>query len=192
MKKLTTAWVILWFPLLAFATPSAWVIVPSQSHLSFTAIQNDSPLTGQFNFKGEGHFDPQQLEASNVTVTIDLASVKTSYQEADDMLKNSDWFDILHFPQATFTAKKFVLIPKTQNHYEAPGTLTIRNKTLPVTLHFVLDKYTNKDAHATGELTLRRTQFGVGQGEWASTSAVKDDVKVNFDLTAVKKEKEKS
>lgn len=182
--KLWITTLIFAFSLNAYA--SEWQIVPTESSLTFTATQNNSPLSGEFKrFKGSINFDPAQLATSNVNITVDTGSVSASYQEVADTLKTPDWFDIKIFPEATFKATQFT---KTgDNSYKAEGTLTIRDKTVPVTLNFNLDTYSQTKAHATGSTTLKRTAFGVGRGDWAKTTDVKDDVQVNFKLSCIKK-----
>ena len=90
-----------------------------------------------------------------------------------------------NFPTASFTADKFV---KTGDKtYQAMGTLTIRDKTVPVTLNFTAADYSATHALMKGTTTLKRTDFGVGQGEWADTKAIKDEVKIDFTIGASKK-----
>lgn len=169
-----------------FAELPAWQIVPAESSITFTATQNNAPVSGKFKtFTGDIHFDPTQLGASQVSITVDIASVSTSYAEVQDALKTPAWFNVKVFPQAVFKANSFT---KTGDKtYEAKGTLTIRDKTQPVVLTFSLDDYSATNANVKGSTTLKRTQFGVGQGEWAATDGVKDDVKVDFVLKTVKK-----
>lgn len=163
----------------------AWKIVPEQSAIKFTAIQNDAPVSGEFKtFAGEINFDPADLQTSHVRIIVNLNSVTTSYQQVADTLKTAEWFNVKDFPQAIFTAKHFN--KPSNNNYQATGTLTLRNTTLPVVLDFVLDEYSKTKAHAKGSVTLKRTAFGVGQGEWIKTDQIKDDVKVEFTLTAIK------
>lgn len=184
MKKILTALFLLFLPILAIAT--AWQIVPQESSLTFTATQNNSPVSGQFkSFTGEINFDPNQLNSSSINIVVDMGSVTTSYKEVADTLKTPDWFDVKSFPKATFKASQFT---KTADKtYQATGNLTIRDKSIPITLSFVLDKYTSTKAHVTGSTTLKRTAFAIGKGDWAKTDDVKDDVKVNFILSASKK-----
>lgn len=165
------------------AAPAQWQIVPGQSSISFTATQNNAPVSGKFTaFTGEIFFDPAQLEASQIKIIVDMNSVSTSYQDVANTLKTTDWFDIKDFPQAVYTANHFV---KTDgNTFQANGMLTIRNKTIPTVLKFTLEKYTANDALAKGTVTLQRTTFDVGKGEWAKTDSVKDTVIVNFVLVA--------
>ncbi len=83
--------------------------------------------------------------------------------------------------QARFEAARF--IDKGQGDYEAVGTLTIRGTSRPLTLpfHLTLDK---DQARAAGHVGLVRTDFGVGQGPWASGQWVGLDVGVDIDLAA--------
>lgn len=177
---------ILLTPAFAFAAVPTWEIVPNQSSITFTATQNGAPVTGQFKkFTGEIHFDVNQLNTSNVKITIDMNSVNVGYGEVASTLKTPDWFNVKAFPQAVFQADKFI---KTgEDTYQAMGTLTIRDKTIPVTLNFSGKEDDQHIAHLKGSTMLKRTAFGVGQGDWAKTDNIKDDVKVEFILTAVKK-----
>ena len=173
-------------PMISVGAVTAWQIVPSDSSLTFTATQNDAPVTGKFKtFSGEINFDLDQLSTSNVKIIVDMSSVTDAYNELSDTLEASDWFNVKLFPQAIFQAKEFT---KTgEKTYEAKGTLTIRDKTLPITLTFTQEEYSQTKARMKGGAVIKRTAFGVGQGEWADTKAVKDDVKIDFTIVAVKK-----
>jgi len=173
-------------PVTVFAAVPTWTIVPNQSSITFTATQNGAPVTGQFKtFTGDIHFDVNQLKDSNVKINVDMNSVTASYGEVGSTLKTPDWFNVKVFPQAVFTASKFT---KTgEDTYQAQGTLTIRDKTVPVTLDFSGKEDSQHIAHLKGSTMLKRSAFGVGQGDWAKTDNIKDDVKVEFTLTATKK-----
>src|SRR5690606_28094519 len=105
-----------------------------------------------------------------------------SYAQVADTLKTADWFDVKRFPKAIFKAAHFTLIEK--NTYQADGTLTIRDKTAPASVHFVLDNYTKTNTQLHGDTILKRTVFGVGQGDWSKTNTIKDEVTVHFSLDA--------
>jgi polyisoprenoid-binding protein YceI len=176
--------VALCWPMVVMAAP-IWKIVPENSSITFTATQNNSPVTGSFKSFGTFvRFDPVDLKASRVEVNVAVASVKTSYSQIADTLLTPDWFNASVFPHAIFTAKNFMQVK--DNTYAAKGLLTIRDKTIPIVLMFKLDEYSANKAHATGWTTVKRTQFGIGQGEWAKTGEVKDDVTVTFDVSATK------
>ncbi len=183
MKAVVFSLAVLLMPIFAEAATPAWHIVSTQSSLTFTATQNDSPVSGEFKkFTGEVKFDPAQLSTSSAHIVVDINSITTSYSEVGDTLKTSDWFDVKLYPQAALDLTQF---SKTgSNQYQAHGMLTIRDKTVPVIVTFILDEYSQTKAHAKGTTTLKRTAFGLGKGDWAKTDAVKDDVRVDFVVTA--------
>jgi len=167
------------------ATAFEWHIVPDKSSLHFKAIQNNSPIKGEFKkFTGNIEFDQQALNKIRVEIVIDMASVSTVFKDVADALRTAEWFDTKAFPKATFSAKNFKKI--SDKDYEAQGQLTLRDKTLSLILHFTFEKYTDKEAIATGYATLKRTEFGIGQGEWKKTDGVKDPVEINFKIEAIR------
>lgn len=173
-------------PMICIAAVPSWQIVPNESNLTFTATQNGAPITGKFKtFTGEINVDPNQLSASNIKIVVDISSMSDVYNQLSDTLRTPEWFNVKQFPQAIFQSKEIV---KTGDKtYQVKGTLTIRDKTLPVTLMVTQEEYTQTKGRVKGTTTIQRTPFGVGQGEWADTNTVKDDVKIDFTLTAVKK-----
>ncbi len=169
----------------AFALAPAWKIVPERSSLIFVGTQNGAPAKGEFKkFSGEINFDLNQLQDSKIRIIVDMNSITTSYADVAVTLKTPEWFDIKLFPEAIFEASHFVKVGDKQ--YEAQGSLTIRDKTLPVTLTFIAEQPTGNSALVKGYTTLKRTAFGIGQGEWASADEVKDDVRVDFVVSATK------
>ncbi len=184
-RKILIAILFVW-PMISIAAIPAWEIKPKESSISFTATQNNAPVSGKFTtFSGLIHFDPNELSTSDVTITIDMNSVSTPYAEVAKTLKTAEWFNIATFPNAVFKANKFT---KTGDKtYQAQGSLTIRDKTVPVVLTFTLENYSKTQALVKGSTDLKRLAFNVGQGEWSKTDAVKDEVKVDFILSAVSK-----
>tara|TARA_R110000868_G_scaffold179832_1_gene420284 strand:+ start:1246 stop:1821 length:576 start_codon:yes stop_codon:yes gene_type:complete len=175
--------IILFLPFSVYASVPAWKILPSESSIKFTGVQNSAPASGTFKkFNGTIHFDPNQLNSSNVDIVIDMNSVSMSYGDFTTALLTEDWFNVKLFPDAVFKASKFI---KTgDNKYQADGTLTIRDKTVPIQIIFNTKELSSDKVIVTGNTILKRIQFGVGQGEWADTDAIKDDVKVIFSVTA--------
>ncbi|MFU8797461.1 MAG: YceI family protein [Gammaproteobacteria bacterium] len=171
-------------PLQAAPPLPSWQIVSKDSILAFTATQNDAPVSGTFKkFAGDIHFDPLNLKDSKVRMVVDIASLTTAYGEVADILKTADWFEAKLFPQAIFIAQHF--IQTGDKTYQAKGDLFIKGKNLPVTLTFTLEEYTLKKTRVKGSTTLKRTLFGIGKGDWSKTDEIRDDVQVNFNLTAV-------
>ena len=87
------------------------------------------------------------------------------------------------FPKATFTS---TTVRNTGgNAFEMDGTLSLRGVEKDLTIPFTLD-VDGSNAHAKGEVEVIRTDFGIGQGAFASADQVNLEVKVHFDFKASK------
>lgn len=177
---------------LFFVTPAeaaevpAFALVPEKSRLGFTAMVNNAPSEGEFkSFTTEIHFDPDNLEGSRVKVQVDMLSLSSTYEEIMANLKTADWFNTEVFPQAILETTAFRHLGG--QNYEADATLTIRDRTKPVTLAFALEQYDAGSAIVSGSTVIKRSEFGVGQGEWQDTGTVADEVTVTFHVEAVGK-----
>jgi polyisoprenoid-binding protein YceI len=114
-------------------------------------------------------------------VTIDMTSAKTGDDQRDASLPAADWFDAATHPKAVFTATKFE--KKGEGAYVAHGTLDLRGVKKPLDLPFKL-KIVGDKAQMSGETSLDRTLFGVGQGEFTATDQVPAKVTVRVQLNA--------
>jgi polyisoprenoid-binding protein YceI len=154
--------------------------------IRFTAYQQGAPVEGSFrDFTAEVVFDPDDLAASRVAAKIDAASITTGHKDRDTALRSASFFDVKTWPSATFGSNR--LVHRGGDRYEAQGQLTIRDVTRDVVLPFQLtieEKGGRKIANATGEVTISRLDYGVGQGEWASTKTVGDDVVIHIEIVA--------
>lgn len=164
-----------------FAQPTlpVWSIDQSKSKLTFTATQNNAPISGEFKkFEGKIKFNDTDLYNSEVKIVVDTASVFASYKDLVDALTSHDWLDPSDFPKAVFRAKG---LTKTAEGYKTQGELAIRSKKQPQTVEFTL-KQEKEELIAQGEFVINRLDFDLGQGEWKDTSEVKNEVKVKFDF----------
>lgn len=165
----------------ADAEPRNWVVGKGGS-LGFSARWNGEPVDGRFaRWTASILFSPDALDASKIDVSIDLGSVDTGDGQRDGTLTGSDFFDTGRFARATYRATKFKALGG--NRYRADGTLTLRGVSKSVPLNFTLDINGDK-ARAKGSATIDRTSFGVGQGDYASTSEIAGPVAVMFDFQA--------
>ncbi|MCJ2095227.1 YceI family protein [Methylobacterium sp. J-072] len=164
------------------ATAAEWAVDPAKSAIRFSGVQVGTPFSGRFErFEAKVDFDPAKPEAGRATVLVDLSSARTGDAQRDTALPQKDWFDVASASQARFEATRFV--DKGRGDYEAIGELTIRGAKRPLTLPFHLS-LEGPQAHATGHVGLVRTDFGVGQGAWASGQWVALEVGVDIDLVA--------
>lgn len=183
-KTLLTALVFL-LPTLGTCAVPSWQIIPVESNLTFVATQNDAPTSGTFKgFSGEIMVDPNQLDASHIKIIVDIKSISDAYNQLSETLSTPEWFNAKVFPQAIFESTQ--LVKTGDKTYDVKGNLTIRDKTLPITLKVTQEAYSATKGLVTGTTTIKRTAFGVGQGEWADTKSIKDDVKITFTVSAVK------
>lgn len=165
----------------ALAAPAKWTVDKGKSRIEFTGSQVGTEFTGSFSsFDVSIVFDPGDLGAARIKATIDTASAKTGDRQRDDALPSKDWFSVSEFPAAVFESSD---IRAAETGYEAKGTLTLRGVSRDLTLPFSLD-ISGGRAVADGAVSLVRSDFGVGQGEFASGEWVGLDVKVSVHIEA--------
>ena len=183
MKKIITLLFAITFATSANAA-NAWKIIPQKSKIEFRAIQGKSDVSGSFTkFDGEIFFDPQQLNTSKINITINTTSIKTSFSAALEKLRESSWLAINAFPQANFKSEKFSAIDG-KKYFRSEGILTIKEKSAPVILDFVLNEYSQTTAHISGKATIKRSTFGIGDADPKKADDVLDEVIVMVDVVA--------
>lgn len=166
------------------ALAANWAMVPAQSTLGFSGVQTGAPFQGTFGqWSAQISFDPAAPQAAHIKITIATSSAKTGDTQRDEALPGADWLDAKAFPQAVFEATGFT--PEGGANYQTTGTLTIRGISQKLTLPFSL-VVTGNQAVAKGQITLKRTDYGVGQGSWATGDWVALNAGVNFTLVANK------
>ncbi len=165
------------------ASIPSWQLTPAESSLTFTATQNGAPVTGEFKtFTGQILFSLSDLKHSQATITIDISSLSASYRDLTTTLMTPEWFNAKVFPKAVFKSTGFTQV--SDKTFQATGFLTIKDKTAPVTLTFTAVEPKNNQIIVDGTTSINRSTFGVGQGEWASTKEIKDEVMIHFKLVA--------
>lgn len=167
------------------ADAADWTLDPARSRLGFSGTQTGVKFKGRFTrYAAQIVFDPDRLDASHITVTVDLASAATGDTQRDTALPGKDWFDVADFPQAKFETT--TIRRQGASTYKSVGQLTIRGVTMPVALTFALQR-DGSVAHAVGHADLVRSAFGIGQGAWASGQWVALPVDVDLDIVATRR-----
>ena len=157
---------------------------PAKSSLRFTFEQAGAAASGNFKkFTTVLVYDEKNLAASSLNVRVDMASVDTQEPERDGMLKDADLFNATKYPAATFTASS--LAKRADGGLEAVGKLTIRDVSRDVRLPLTL-KATPEGFELSGKTTLKRLDYGVGQGEMKATDSVGNDVKIEYAVSLVR------
>ena len=164
----------------AFAAPAfaQQALVPAQSAVNFEAKQMGVPIKGHFQkFDAKIAFDAAKPEASKIHFTVDTGSATMGAKETDAELPKADWFNVAKFPQATFDSSAVKALGGGK--FQVDGTLTIKGNTQKVSLPVTLAQ-SGATTTATGTLPLKRLAFKIGDGDWADTSMVADEVNVQF------------
>jgi polyisoprenoid-binding protein YceI len=152
----------------------------SSGKLEFSGIQAGAKFTGAFRmFRVRLDFDPAKPAQGSLDVTVETGSVDTQDDERDQVLKSPDFFWVEKYSEAVFHATRF---ERDGAGWRVPGELTIRGVKRTEPVLFTLTPAAG-GSRMTGSASLKRLPFGLGQGDWASTEWVGDDVDVRFELT---------
>lgn len=162
---------------------SSWTIA-SGSTVRFSTSYVGEKINGSFGkFGGDITFSPDFLEKSHAEITIDMASVSSGDSQRDGTLKSADFFSVANFASGTFKTDRF---RKTGNGYVASGTLRLKGMAVPVSLPFTLDIAGDK-AVMRGIVSINRTAFRIGEGEFAATNEIPAQVKIDIRVNATRK-----
>lgn len=155
-------------------------LVPAQSEVQFTARQMGVPLDGHFKkFSAQVAFDPAKLATSKITFTVDTGSATLGSRETDAELPKPTWFNVPKFPQATFESTSIKALGGGK--FEVAGKLTIKGHVRDVVVPVALTQAAGTTT-AAGSFVIKRLDFKIGEGDWADTSMVANDVTVKFKL----------
>ena len=170
---------LLLLPLHAGATD--YVVDPARSHLSFSGSAQGEAFEGRFaRYSATVSIDGA---ATSVTAEVDVTSVDTQNSERDETLATAEFFDFAKFPKATF--RTTACRAAGAGRFECDAELTIRDKTVKLAFPFTI----NEGGKATldAKVTLDRTQFDVGTGDWSGEDAVAHAVEVTVHLALAPK-----
>lgn len=159
-----------------------WQVDHGKSQIRFVVKQMNVPVEGGFSrFTGRFWFEPARPEAGRFRVEIDMASADTGSDEGDDEARRPAWFDTARHPRAVFEST--AIQRQADGRYVAQGNLTVKGRTRTVGVPFALTRQPGGGWLAEGRFPLKRTDFGIGAGEWADPSVVGVDVDVRFRVT---------
>jgi len=163
------------------ASPAkAQSVLPATSEISFVTRQMGVPVEGRFRrWTAQMAFDPRKPAVGQVSFVIDTASAAFGSPETDSEVPKAAWFNAAAFPQARFQSSAIKAVGG--GRFEVAGQLSIKGQTKPLTVPVTLTQ-AGATSTASGSFTIRRLDFKVGEGEWADTSLVANDVVVKFRL----------
>lgn len=196
MKRSALAVVLAAFTALpALAAPTTYQIDPNHTNVLVTwshfGFSNPSANFGEAD--GTLIYDPDNVGASSVEVTLPLSGVSSFAVDFNEHLKSADFFDAAKFPKITFKSTK--VEAAGEGKLKVTGDLTVKDITKPVTLDVTLNKIgmhgiAKRNAAGFDATTkVKRSDFGVG----AYAPNVSDEISIRITTEAlVPKPEEKS
>ena len=106
-------------------------------------------------------------------------SVDIGSAEFNDELSGKLWFNSKVYPTAKFVSTGLKSVGP--GRYEATGNLTIKGKTQKILVPIVAS-IQGGSAILDGVLAIKRSDFSIGEGEWADFDTVANEVKIKFHL----------
>ncbi|MFM2348873.1 MAG: hypothetical protein RL654_3626 [Pseudomonadota bacterium] len=155
-------------------------VVPASSEIAFVSKQMGVAVEGKFRkWSAQITLDPKKPEAGKVAFTIDTGSASFGVPETDAEVGKAPWFNAAKFPQATFTSSAIKALGG--GRFEVRGKLTVKGVAQDAVVPVAVTQ-SGAASTATGAFTIKRLDFKIGEGEWADTSMVANDVQVKFKL----------
>ncbi|MFE2598105.1 YceI family protein [Streptomyces sp. NPDC059396] len=180
-------------PALAALT-GEYTIDPAHSTISFTVrhamVTN---VRGSFTeHEGSLSLDGSNPAASTAAIEVSIASVDTGMPDRDGHLRSADFFDAETFPKMSFRSTAAEQLDAET--YRVTGDLTIKDVTKPITIDLefqgsATDVYGNERVGFEGTASILRSDWGLTWNAALETGGVmvSDKVKLNFDISAIKK-----
>ena len=172
-----------WLPLtaalaLAAGAVQAQTVEPAASELVFVTRQMGVPVEGRFQrWSAQVALDPRRPEAGHVVLRIQMDSVSFAAPEVTAEAQRAAWLDTARYPQAVFESSGIRAVG--DGRYELSGRLTLKGETRDMVVPVTLTRR-GGGGTAVGHFTVRRSEYGIGEGEWADASLVAHEVLVRF------------
>ncbi len=92
-------------------------------------------LSGRFNdFDGSFSYEPEDVEASKVTVTVDTSSIDSNHAERDKHLRSDDFLNTGKHGEAKFVSKRIENVEDDGDEFDVVGDLTLHGVTKEITI----------------------------------------------------------
>ena len=154
----------------------------NRSTLEFTAKQMGVPVDGSFRrFSARMAFDPAKPNTAKAEIDIDLASVDAGSSEVNEEVVGKQWFNVKAYPRARFVSTG--VKPLGGNRYELAGKLSMKGRTQDTVAPFTFRQDGSRGVF-DGTITIKRTDFAIGEGPWADFGTVANEIPVRFHIVA--------
>ena len=156
----------------------------SKSSIKFVSRQMNVPTEGQFRkFTGQLAWNASKPDVSQASVEVDLSSIDLGDASFDEEARSKNFFNVPNFPKATFTST--AVKDRGGGRYEVTGKLGIKGITRDVLVPFtVRDEGSTRIFDAV--LPMKRLEFRIGEGVWAETDVLANEVAVRIHLVTAR------
>jgi polyisoprenoid-binding protein YceI len=151
---------------------------PAKSGVSAVFKQMNVPVEAKFKkFSAQVDFNQAKPEASKANIEIDIGSFDLGDQQYNQEVLKKEWFNARQFPKATFISS--AIKPGAGGKLDVTGKLTIKGKSSNISFPLSVKK-DGANQVFEGALPIKRLAFNIGEGDWADTSMVADEVVIKF------------
>lgn len=166
--------------LLLPAAAGAQAIDTARSSIRFTTRQMNVPVEGEFRrFGGEIRWNPTRPEESEAAFEVDIGSVDLGAADFSDEARGRSFFNAVVFPQASFRSSSVRTLG--EGRHEVAGRLGIKGVARDIVVPFTVRTETDTRIFEAA-FTLKRLDFRIGEGAWADTGTLANDVEVRVRL----------
>lgn len=186
LKRLVLAAALAGLSSAAFAAPLTYRIDPAHTQVaaSWSHFGFSHPFANFGQADGAIVYDPTNVGASSVKVTLPLAGLDSTVPDLDKHLRSADFFDAEKYPTITFNSTK--VEAAGEGKLRVAGELTVHGVTKPVVLDVAINgvgphpmmKVQTAGFDAT--TTIKRSDFGVGN----YVPAVSDEIRIRLTTEA--------
>lgn len=183
MKKQFAFWlsVAMLAPAIAFA--GNWQLDEAHSNIGFQYQAMGATLDGEFpQYQADIQLDPAKPEQANILLDVVTAKTDAGNPDATAEVGSPLFFDSRRYPAARFASTR--VQPQGNGRYLVEGKLSVKGITRPVRIPVML-KTEGKNQRLTGTFKLNRLDYKIGEGMWADTSALANEVRVAFSLLLI-------
>ena len=120
-------------------TPGSYELDDTHAYLSFSYshLGLSNPQIHFADFVANLELSGNDMSQSQVSITIDAASLDSAIPELDDDLKGADFFDVANYPEIMFQSTAYE--ETSDSSGRLTGDLSVRGVTKPVTLDVTIN-----------------------------------------------------
>lgn len=154
-------------------------VLIDRSEIRFVAKQTGGGVEGRFRrWKANVDFRPKEPAKSHAEFEIELASIDLASEETETEVRRPAWFDTAKFPVAKFEST--TVRGLGGDRYEIDGRLSIKGVTRDISVPVALKTDAGGNSVAEGQFTVERLDFRIGEGMWADTDVVANEVVIRI------------